>query len=81
VGDFDGDEFSMVEVGSEPGVHRLPDFKSMLEAALRGDVVRAGAAPRFPVPQSLAHCPWCFHALRISDINVIGPFGDGQDFW
>ena len=35
------DDFSTVEGGSETGIHRLPDFKSMLEAALRGDVVRA----------------------------------------
>lgn len=41
VGDFDADDFSTVEGGSETGIHRLPDFKSMLEAALRGDVVRA----------------------------------------
>ena len=42
VGEFDADEFSMAEGASEAsGVHRLPDFKSMLEAALRGDVVRA----------------------------------------
>ena len=41
VGDFDADDFSTVEGGSETGIRRLPDFKSMLEAALRGDVVRA----------------------------------------
>ncbi len=41
VGEFDADEFSMAEDASEAsGVQRLPDFKSMLEAALRGDVVR-----------------------------------------
>ena len=41
VGEFDADEFSMAEGASEAsGVQRLPDFKSMLEAALRGDVVR-----------------------------------------
>ena len=41
VGEFDADDFSMAEGASEAsGVHRLPDFKSMLEAALRGDVVR-----------------------------------------
>lgn len=40
VGEFDADEFSMAEGASEAsGMHRLPDFKSMLEAALRGDVV------------------------------------------
>ena len=41
VGEFDADEFSMGGGTSEvSGVQRLPDFKSMLEAALRGDVVR-----------------------------------------
>ena len=39
MGDFDADDFSTVEGGSETGIHRLPDFKSMLEAALRGDIV------------------------------------------
>ncbi|CAL8461842.1 g1373 [Coccomyxa elongata] len=38
VGEFDADDFSTVEGGSETGIHRLPDFKSMLEAALRGDI-------------------------------------------
>ena len=48
VGEFDADEFSMAEGTSEAsGVQRLPDFKSMLEAALRGDVVRC-------TPESLA---------------------------
>lgn len=42
MGDLDADDFSTVEGGSEyAGIHRLPDFKSMLEAALRGDVVRS----------------------------------------
>ena len=41
VGEFDADEFSMAEGASDAsGMQRLPDFKSMLEAALRGDVVR-----------------------------------------
>ena len=41
VGEFDADEFLMAEGTSEAsGVQRLPDFKSMLEAALRGDMVR-----------------------------------------
>lgn len=57
VGDFDGDDFSTVEVGSEPGIHRLPDFKSMLEAALRGDVVR---------PSILPLCTSCYYAQRCS---------------
>jgi hypothetical protein len=40
VGEFDADEFSMAEGASDAsGMQRLPDFKSMLEAALRGDVV------------------------------------------
>ena len=42
VGEFDADEFSMPEGASDAsGMQRLPDFKSMLEAALRGDVVRS----------------------------------------
>jgi len=42
VEDLDADDFSTVEGGSEyAGIHRLPDFKSMLEAALRGEVVRS----------------------------------------
>lgn len=40
MGEFDADEFSMAEGASDAsGMQRLPDFKSMLEAALRGDVV------------------------------------------
>ena len=42
VGEFDADDFSMAEGASDAsGMQRLPDFKSMLEAALRGDVVRS----------------------------------------
>ena len=45
VGEFDADEFSMAEGASEAsGMHRLPDFKSMLEAALRGDVVSCSSS-------------------------------------
>ena len=53
VGDFDVDDFSLAETGPVTGtagsdvgfVQRLPDFRSMLEAALRGDAVRAGSLP------------------------------------
>ena len=44
VGDFDADDFSMAETGAFAGseanyIQRQPDFRSMLEAALRGDLV------------------------------------------
>ncbi len=52
VGEFDADDFSTVEGGSETGIHRLPDFKSMLEAALRGDIVSSVSC----VPVTLYNC-------------------------
>lgn len=46
VGEFDADEFSILEGTSEAsGMQRLPDFKSMLETALRGDVVSLHVFP------------------------------------
>ena len=55
VGEFDADEFSMAEGASEAsGVQRLPDFKSMLEAALRGDVVRHEADLMTPAAAQLS---------------------------
>ena len=56
VGDFDPDDFSVMAetapggAGSEAGyIQRLPDFRSMLEAALRGDAARVPSSP----------CPLC----------------------
>ncbi len=46
MGEFDADEFSILEGTSEAsGMQRLPDFKSMLETALRGDVVSLHVFP------------------------------------